>query len=299
MFNDDEVTVTEELTVPEDDTEVTDAEVSDDSDKASESDDGVPVDITGDDSDGNGVTDVETATSGDATADAEGNAEAEAEAEGKAGTESEGDKPRKPKQKRNRVSRNAPKPILDENGNVIERLSSEKAMSVLEAILFANGDEVYYDQLAKIIGYPVKEAKQLAETYAKLYDNGAFPRGIRLTCYEKCCQLSTLPELGEYVTKMIGIKGEPQLSNAAMETLAIIAYNQPVTRAYIEQVRGVDSTRPITVLLDRELIEEVGRLEVIGRPRLFGVTQSFFRTFGISSLEELPSLDLFGMEGNS
>lgn len=297
MFNDDEVTVTEELTVPENDTEVTDAEVSDGSDEASESDDGVPADTTGDDSDGDDVTDGEGATGGDATADAEGNVEAEGE--GEAGTESEGEKLQKPKQKRNRVSRNAPKPILDENGNVIERLSSEKAMSVLEAILFANGDEVYYDQLAKIIGYPVKEAKQLAETYAKLYDNGAFPRGIRLMCYEKCCQLSTLPELGEYVTKMIGIKGEPQLSNAAMETLAIIAYNQPVTRAYIEQVRGVDSTRPITVLLDRELIEEVGRLEVIGRPRLFGVTQSFFRTFGISSLEELPSLDLFGMEGNS
>ena len=83
---------------------------------------------------------------------------------------------------------------------------------------------------------------------------------------------------------MIGVRGEPQLSNAAMETLAIVAYNQPVTRAYIEQVRGVDSTRPITVLLDRELIEEVGRLEVIGRPRLFGVTQSFFKTFGICVL---------------
>lgn len=205
-------------------------------------------------------------------------------------------KTEKPKQKRNRISRNAPKPVLDENGNVIERLSTEKAMQVLEAILFANGDEVYYEQYAKIIGYSVKEAKGIVETYAKLYDNGAFPRGIRLTCYEKCCQLSTCPELGEYVTKMIGIRGEPQLSNAAMETLAIIAYNQPVTRAYVEQVRRVDSTRPITVLLDRELIEEVGRLDVIGRPRLFGVTQNFFRTFGISSLDELPALELFGID---
>ena len=202
----------------------------------------------------------------------------------------------KPKQKRHRSSRSEPKPILDENGNVIERLSSEKAMRVLEAILFANGDEVYYEQFARIIGYTTKEAKGIVETYAKLYDNGAFPRGIRLVCYEKCCQLSTCPDMSEYVTKMIGVRGEPQLSNAAMETLAIVAYNQPVTRAYIEQVRGVDSTRPITVLLDRELIEEVGRLEVIGRPRLFGVTQAFFRTFGITSREELPSLDLFGAE---
>lgn len=206
------------------------------------------------------------------------------------------DKAEKPKQKRNRISRKAPKPILDENGNVIERLSPDKAMRVLEAILFANGDEVYYEQFAKIIGYQVKEAREIVDTYAKLYDNGAFPRGIRLVCYEKCCQLSTYPDMSEYVKKMIGVRGEPQLSNAAMETLAIVAYNQPVTRAYIEQVRGVDSTRPITVLLDRELIEEVGRLEVIGRPRLFGVTQNFFRTFGISSLEELPSLELFGVE---
>jgi segregation and condensation protein B len=96
---------------------------------------------------------------------------------------------------------------------------------------------------------------------------------------------------------MIGIRGEPQPSAAAMETLAIVAYNQPVTRAYIEQVRRVDSTRPITVLHDRELIEEKGRLDVIGRPRLFGTTQNFLKTFGISSLEELPSLDLFSIDG--
>lgn len=178
-----------------------------------------------------------------------------------------------------------------------ERLSQEKAMQVLEAIMFANGDEVYYDQFAKIIGYTTKEAIKIVDAYAELYNNDMFPRGIRLVKYDKCCQLTTLPELGEYVTQMIGIRGEPQLSAAAMETLAIIAYNQPVTRAYIEQVRRVDSTRPITVLLDRELIEEKGRLEVIGRPRLFGTTQNFLKTFGITSLAELPSLDLFAVEG--
>lgn len=175
--------------------------------------------------------------------------------------------------------------------------SKEKAMQILEAILFANGDEVYYDQFAKIIGYSTKEAIKIVDSYAELYNNDPFPRGIRLVKYDKCCQLTTLPELGDYVTQMIGIRGEPQLSAAAMETLAIVAYNQPVTRAYIEQVRRVDSTRPITVLLDRELIEERGRLEVIGRPRLFGTTQKFLKTFGISSLSELPSLDLFNIEG--
>lgn len=179
---------------------------------------------------------------------------------------------------------------------VREKLSKEMAMRVLEAIMFANGDEVYYDQFAKIIGYTTKEAIKIVDAYAALYDTEAFPRGIKLVKYDKCCQLTTCPELGEYVTQMIGIRGEPQLSPAAMETLAIVAYNQPVTRAYIEQVRRVDSTRPITVLLDRELIEEKGRLDVIGRPRLFGTTQNFLRTFGITSLSELPSLDLFSVD---
>ena len=179
----------------------------------------------------------------------------------------------------------------------VEKMSPEKAMRVLEAIMFANGDEVYYDQFAKIIGYSLKEAMKIVDAYAALYDTEAFPRGIRFVKYEKCCQLTTCPELGEYVTQMIGIRGEPQLSPAAMETLAIVAYNQPVTRAYIEQVRRVDSTRPITALLDRELIEEKGRLEVLGRPRLFVTTQNFLRTFGITSLSELPSLDLFSVDG--
>ena len=178
-----------------------------------------------------------------------------------------------------------------------EKLSKTEAMRVLEAIMFANGDEVYYDQFAKIIGYTTKEAIKIVDAYAKMYDSGSMPRGIRFVRYEKCCQLTTAPDLGEYVTQMIGIRGEPQLSAAAMETLAIVAYNQPVTRAYIEQVRRVDSTRPIAVLLDRELIEEKGRLEVIGRPRLFGTTQNFLKTFGITSLEALPSLDLFAVEG--
>ncbi len=178
-----------------------------------------------------------------------------------------------------------------------EKMPKSKAMRVLEAIMFANGDEVYYEQFAKIIGYTTKEAIKIVDAYAKMYDSGNMPRGIRFVRYDKCCQLTTCPDLGEYVTQMIGIRGEPQLSAAAMETLAIVAYNQPVTRAYIEQVRRVDSTRPITVLLDRDLIEEQGRLEVIGRPRLFGTTQNFLKTFGITSLDELPSLDLFSVDG--
>ncbi len=178
----------------------------------------------------------------------------------------------------------------------VEKLDDEKAMRVLEAILFANGDEVYYDQFAKIAGLSNKEAARIAEELEKVYNAELYPRGIRMVRYDKCCQLTTCPDLGEYVTKMVGIRGEPQLSPAALECLAIIAYNQPVTRVYVEQVRGVDCTRPITTLLDRELIEERGRLDVIGRPRLFGTTQTFLRTFGINSLADLPTLELFKTE---
>ncbi len=176
------------------------------------------------------------------------------------------------------------------------KLDDAQAMRVLEAILFANGDEVYYDQFAKIAGLSTKEAIRIADELEKIYNSDLYPRGIRLVKYDKCCQLTTCPDLGEFVTQMVGIRGEPQLSSAALETLAIIAYNQPVTRAYVEQVRGVDCTRPITTLLDRELIEERGRLDVIGRPRLFGTTQTFLRTFGIGSLSELPTLELFKTE---
>ncbi len=190
--------------------------------------------------------------------------------------------------------------ITEENKQTDEspvvKLDDKTAMRVLEAILFANGDEVYYDQFAKIAGLTNKEAIKIAEELEKIYNAELYPRGIRMVRYDKCCQLTTCPDLGEYVTKMVGIRGEPQLSSAALETLAIIAYNQPVTRAYVEQVRGVDCTRPITTLLDRELIEERGRLDVIGRPRLFGTTQTFLRTFGIGSLSELPTLDLFKAE---
>lgn len=226
-------------------------------------------------------------------------AESTDKAEGGDGTESteNGESTEKKKRTRRRAASEDEQSDGTESAIAPEKMPRSQAMRVLEAIMFANGDEVYYDQFAKIIGYTTKEAKKIVDAYAKMYDSGSMPRGIRLVKYDKCCQLTTDPDLGEYVTQMIGIRGEPQLSAAAMETLAIVAYNQPVTRAYIEQVRRVDSTRPITVLLDRELIEEKGRLEVIGRPRLFGTTQNFLKTFGITSLDALPSLDLFAVDG--
>jgi segregation and condensation protein B len=93
------------------------------------------------------------------------------------------------------------------------------------------------------------------------------------------------------------VKDGGNLSKASLETLAIVAYNQPVTRAYIEQVRGVDSSYSVSVLLDRELIEEKGRMDVPGRPRLYGTTDAFLRVFGLSDISELPPLALAGGEG--
>ena len=167
----------------------------------------------------------------------------------------------------------------------------------IEAILFAAGHPVTYEQLARTFELRVSQVKRMVEAYAQRYNAPSdIPRGVILLTYENECQLCTKHAYISEIRSALGIKKSGTLSTSSIETIAIIAYNQPVTRAYIEQVRRVDSTRPITVLLDRELIEEKGRLEVIGRPRLFGTTQNFLRTFGITSLDQLPSLDLFNID---
>ena len=173
-------------------------------------------------------------------------------------------------------------------------MKNEDLIRAFEAVLFAGGEPISIERFSQVFDITPEEVVDVMEKLEKKMKKQN--SGLELLRLENTYQLATKAEFAEYIKKAFDLRRRTPLSPAALEVLAVIAYNQPVTRAYIEQVRGVDSTRPITVLLDRELIEEVGRLEVIGRPRLFGVTQTFFRTFGISSLEELPSLDLFGAE---
>ena len=116
-------------------------------------------------------------------------------------------------------------------------------------------------------------------------------RGIQLLILGNACQLVTKEVYADYVKAALGVRDGGNLSKASLETLAIIAYNQPATRSYVEQVRGVDSSYSIGVLLEHELIEEKGRLDVPGRPRLYGTTEAFLRTFGLSTPDELPPLE--------
>lgn len=167
--------------------------------------------------------------------------------------------------------------------------------SALEGVLFASGEPVAVERLC--LGLEVDRptldavAQQLADKYK--YDR----RGIRLVKLESSYQLCSAPEFAPYVRKTLESRKPARLSQPALEVLAIIAYYQPVTRAYIDQVRGVDSTYTVGLLQERELIEEAGRLAVPGRPTLFRTTKNFLRSFGLSGLEELPELPEASKEG--
>ena len=177
-----------------------------------------------------------------------------------------------------------------------EALSRKDAKKVLEAILFASGHPVTFKKLAEVMGMSAGEIKEIANEYAKEYGRFA-PRGIQLLVLDSACQLTTKEEFAPYIRSALGVKEGGNLSKSSLETLAVIAYNQPVTKTYIDQVRGADSSYAVSSLLEKGIIECQGRLDVPGKPRLYGTTPNFLRSFGLSSLEELPPLEL--SEGES
>ncbi len=160
--------------------------------------------------------------------------------------------------------------------------------SVIEAVLFASGEPVAAERIAAVLAVDVgtvfDSAQHLADSYA------ASGRGIRLVRLGNKLQLCSAPEFAEYVRLSLEMRRPPQLTQAALEVLAIAAYFQPVTKAYIEHVRGVDSSYTMNLLQERGLVEPCGRLAAPGRPILYRTTPDFLRIFGISSLEELPPL---------
>lgn len=158
----------------------------------------------------------------------------------------------------------------------------------IEALLFATGDPVTYEKLASLLELTAGQVKSIALDMTENYKD----RGIQLLCYDTACQLCTKEEYEDIIKDCLGIKKNGALSKSSLETLAIIAYNQPVTRAYVEEVRGVDSAYAFGILLQRELIEIKGRLDVPGRPNLYGTTKDFLRIFGLSSLNELPKVEI-------
>ncbi len=160
----------------------------------------------------------------------------------------------------------------------------------IEAILFAAGEPVTVERMALTIGVSPETIHQEAQ---RLGDEYSFQRrGIRILRLEEAYQMVSSPEEAELITRTLETRKPPKLSASALETLTVIAYYQPTTKAFVEQLRGVDSSYTISALLNKKLIEEQGRLTVPGRPILYGTTADFLRTFGLSSLEELPEVEL-------
>lgn len=166
------------------------------------------------------------------------------------------------------------------------------ARKVIEAVLFAAGHPVTYTKLAQVLDTTPGVIKRVVREYAEEYnaEDSALPRGIMMLCFEDACQLCTKEQYGSQIREALGIRRGGNLSQSSIETLAVIAYNEPVTRAFVDTVRGVDSSYAMTVLNEKNLIVPCGRLDVPGRPILYRTTENFLRVFGISSLNELPDV---------
>ena len=165
----------------------------------------------------------------------------------------------------------------------------EELQRAIEAILFAAGERMDIARLAAALGTDGSEVEQAADALANEY---AFQRrGIRILKLEKGYQMVSSGEMADFVTKALETRKPPKLSSSQLEALTIIAYYQPATKAMVEQIRGVDSAYSVAALLNKKLIEEAGRLNVPGRPIQYRTTPDFLRTFGLSSLEELPPID--------
>ena len=182
---------------------------------------------------------------------------------------------------------------------VLEEKSSNEALEApkrdvvfeeaLEAILFAAGHPISYATLARVFDYTPGAIKNKVLRYAEKYNDIKIPRGVILLTYEDSCQLCTKKYYLNEIRDTLGIKKSGTLSSSALEVLAIVAYNQPVTRVFVDTLRSVDSSYAVNSLIDRGLIECKGRLDVPGRPMLYGTTSDFLRSFGLSGLNKLPA----------
>ena len=168
---------------------------------------------------------------------------------------------------------------------MIDNLSVDAA---IESILFVSGEPVRLSRIAAVLGIDESEADAAAD---RLRDKYSFEqRGIRLVKLDGSAQLMSSPDYADYIRLALEARKPPQLSLPALETLAVIAYFQPVTKAYIEQIRGVDSSYTVGLLQERGLVASCGRLAVPGRPLLYKTTHVFLSTFGLETLGELPEL---------
>lgn len=158
----------------------------------------------------------------------------------------------------------------------------------IEAILFAAGHPVSYASLARVFELTPGKIKDVVFEYSLKYNDPNIPRGVILLTYQDSCQLCTKQHYLPEIREALGIRKSGTLSTSSMEALAIVAYNQPVTRIFVDTLRRADSSYAMNNLIDRGLIECKGRLDVPGRPMLYGTTSDFLRSFGLKDLDSLP-----------
>ncbi|MBQ7299001.1 MAG: SMC-Scp complex subunit ScpB [Clostridia bacterium] len=180
-------------------------------------------------------------------------------------------------------------------GEVSEELDAAGIREAFEAILFAAGHPMPFAKLAEVLGITEAEAQACADELTASYEG----RGIQLIRVGAGCQLVTRERYLPYIRRALNVRRGGNLSHASLETLAIIAYNQPVTRSYIDEVRGVDTGYVVSSLVEKGLIASRGRLDVPGRPTLYGTTDAFLRVFGLEHLGQLPPAEQFLARGES
>ncbi len=171
----------------------------------------------------------------------------------------------------------------------IEQLEGERLMAALEALLFVAPGSVTVNQLSEVLGVRMIEIEEALKGLAARYEQNG---GLRVQWHNGRVQLTTAPEIASIIERFLGLEAMAHLSRAAQEALAIIAYRQPITRPGIDAIRGVNSDGVLKSLLNKGLVQEVGRAEGPGRPILYGSTAEFLQHFGLSSLSELPPYDL-------
>ena len=177
----------------------------------------------------------------------------------------------------------------------MESMEMKEIESAIEGILFASGEPVHVDRICVALELDRPTAEQVLQ---KLMDYYSYERrGIRLLHIEDSWQFCSAPDYAEYIRRAFEIRKPAKLSQPALEVLTIIAYYQPTTRAFVDQIRGVDSAYTMGLLQERKLIEECGRLQVPGRPHLYRTTKQFLRAFHLTSLEDLPEMPDLGGEG--
>ena len=167
-------------------------------------------------------------------------------------------------------------------------MNLNESMAVIEAVMFAHGDPITPEKLSEASGIDLETTVKLIDQLERKYN--VQESGLRIIRLNDGFQISTRPEYSGYIKSALETRRQAPLSQAAMETLSIIAYNQPVTKSFVEQVRGIDSSSVVNTLVERDLLEEAGRLDLPGRPVAYRTTDTFLRCFGISSLRELPPL---------